>query len=67
VASVAFTPTAAQRNESAQVNLGMMYTKERGVEQDFVRAHMWFNSLPQHRPAILEVRRQRIEIELRQK
>jgi uncharacterized protein len=27
----------------AQVNLGVMYTNGRGVGQDFVRAHMWFN------------------------
>jgi hypothetical protein len=44
-----------------------MYTKGKGVGQDLVRAHMWLISLPQHRPAILEMRRQRIEIELRQK
>jgi uncharacterized protein len=34
---------AAQGNELAQVNLGVMYTKGRGVGQDLVRAHMWFN------------------------
>ena len=34
---------AAQGNELAQVSLAAMYTKGRGVRQDFVRAHMWFN------------------------
>jgi uncharacterized protein len=34
---------AAQGNELAQVNLGVMYTNGTGVRQDFVRAHMWFN------------------------
>jgi TPR repeat protein len=34
---------AAQGNEFAQFNLGVMYTKGRGVRQDFVRAYMWFN------------------------
>jgi TPR repeat protein len=34
---------AADGNESAQVNLGVMYSKGRGVRQDFVRGYMWFN------------------------
>ena len=34
---------AAQGYEFAQVNLGVMYSKGRGVRQDFVRAYMWFN------------------------
>lgn len=34
---------AEQGNESAQVNLGVMYAKGRGVRQDFARAYMWFN------------------------
>ena len=34
---------AAQGNEFAQVNLGVMYANGTGVRQDFVRAHMWFN------------------------
>jgi TPR repeat protein len=38
-----YRSAAAHGNESAQVNLGMMYTKGRGVGQDLVRAHMWFN------------------------
>ena len=33
---------AAQGNEFAQINLGVMYTNGRGVRQDFVRAYMWF-------------------------
>ncbi len=27
----------------AQFNLGVMYSKFRGVPQDYVQAHMWFN------------------------
>ena len=27
----------------AQNNLGVMYTNGEGVQQDYVRAHMWFN------------------------
>jgi uncharacterized protein len=27
----------------AQVNLGRMYAKGRGVPQDYVTAHMWFS------------------------
>ena len=34
---------AAQGNEFAQVDLGVMYAEGRGVRQDFVRAHMWLN------------------------
>jgi hypothetical protein len=33
---------AAQGNQFAQINLGVMYTNGTGVRQDFVRAHMWF-------------------------
>jgi TPR repeat protein len=34
---------AEQRNFEAQFNLGVMYEEGRGVAQDRVRAHMWFN------------------------
>jgi len=52
VASVAFTPAAAQRNELAQSVLGVMYVKGPGLGQNLVRAHMrGLISLPQHRPA----------------
>ncbi|MFN2150265.1 MAG: SEL1-like repeat protein, partial [Anaerolineales bacterium] len=27
----------------AQYNLGLMYSKGRGVPQDYVKAHMWLN------------------------
>ena len=36
-------PLAKQGDADAQVNLGAMYRQERGVLQDYVRAHMWFN------------------------
>ena len=35
-------PLAAQGNAYAQYNLGFMYDEGRGVPQDFVQAHMWF-------------------------
>jgi hypothetical protein len=34
---------AAEENQFAQINLGVMYTNGTGVQQDFVRAHMWFS------------------------
>jgi TPR repeat protein len=34
---------AEQRNPEAQFNLGVMYEEGRGIAQDRVRAHMWFN------------------------
>ena len=34
---------AAQRGAGAQCRLGMMYADGRGVPQDDVTAHMWFN------------------------
>ncbi len=30
-------------NADAQYNLALMYKKGRGVTQDYVQAHMWFN------------------------
>ena len=36
-------PLAEQGNAEAQYNLGGMYFRGRGVPQDFVLAHMWFN------------------------
>ena len=36
-------PLAEQGNASAQNNLGFMYVYGKGVLQDYVRAHMWFN------------------------
>ena len=38
-----FLRAAAQGDASAQNNLGLMYKKGRGVPQDFIRAHMWYN------------------------
>ena len=32
-----------QGNAEAQFNLGIMYEQGRGVPQDLLRAHMWFN------------------------
>ena len=37
------SPRRRQGNASAQFNLGLMYDQWRGVPQDYVRAHMWFN------------------------
>ena len=34
---------AEQRNLEAQFNLRVMYERGRGVAEDRVRAHMWFN------------------------
>jgi len=36
-------PLAEQGDASAQNNLGFMYVYGKGVLQDYVRAHMWFN------------------------
>ena len=36
-------PLAEQGVASAQNNLGFMYVYGKGVLQDYVRAHMWFN------------------------
>ena len=33
----------ARGDADAQVNLGVMYGGGRGVPQDYVQAHMWFN------------------------
>ncbi len=38
-----FRPLAQQGDASAQNNLGLMYSKGRGVAQDYVQAHMWVN------------------------
>ena len=34
---------AGQGHAAAQFNLGLLYANGRGVEQDNVQAHMWFN------------------------
>jgi TPR repeat protein len=38
-----FLPLADQGNADAQNNLGLMYDNGRGVPQDYVQAHKWFN------------------------
>ena len=38
-----FRPLAEQGDAHAQFNLGGMYERGRGVPQDYVQAHMWFN------------------------
>ena len=38
-----WTPLAKQGNASAQYNLGYMYANGKGVPQDYIRAHMWYN------------------------
>jgi TPR repeat protein len=35
--------TADQGGTQAQYNLGLMYSKGKGVPQDYVSAHMWFS------------------------
>ena len=34
---------AEQGDADAQINLGVMYAEGKGVPQDHVLAHMWFN------------------------
>ena len=36
-------PLAEQGDAAAQYNLGLMYTKGQGVQQDYVQAYLWFN------------------------
>ncbi len=36
-------PLAEQGNTLAQAGVGWMYQKGKGVPQDYVRAHMWYN------------------------
>jgi hypothetical protein len=43
MATQLFRSRAEQGDPRAQNNLGGMYTQGRGVPQDFIRAHMWFN------------------------
>ena len=43
MAAQLFRSRAEQGDARAQNNLGGMYTQGRGVPQNFVRAHMWFN------------------------
>jgi len=38
-----FKPLAEKGETAAQYNLGLMYSQGRGVPQDYVQAHMWFN------------------------
>ncbi len=38
-----FRQLADQGDANAQHNLGVMYAKGRGVTQDYVQAHMWYN------------------------
>ncbi len=38
-----FRQLADQGNANAQGNLGLMYEKGKGVPQDYVQAHMWYN------------------------
>ena len=33
----------AAAQEDAHYNLGVMYSKGKGVIHDYVRAHMWYN------------------------
>ena len=42
-ASSIFMALAKEGNAHAQNHLGYLYAQGHGVEQDYVRAHMWFN------------------------
>jgi len=44
--------TAEQGNNEAQFNLGTAYEKGIGVEQDYVQAYKWFNTLTDNSIAI---------------
>ncbi len=37
------SPRSDQGNSAAQLGLGVRYYEGRGVPQDFLSAHMWFN------------------------
>ncbi len=41
--STRYRRAAEQGDAQAQFNLGVMYERGRGVPQDFIRAHMWYN------------------------
>ncbi len=43
VAASWFRKAAEQGHAEAPYNLGFMYAKGRGVAQDYVQVHMWFN------------------------
>ncbi len=43
-----FRVLAEQGDAAAQYNLGLMYSHGRGVPQDDVQAHMWFNLSAAH-------------------
>ena len=46
-----FRKAADQDIADAQYNLGLMYAKGLGVQQDYVEAHKWFNLAVLRRPA----------------
>ena len=63
-----FRKAAEDGNADAQFNLGVMYSKGRGVEQDYARAAHWYRKahnllqhpcgtrpLPRNRPALFPV------------
>jgi TPR repeat protein len=43
-----YRKAAEQGEASGQYNLGIMYRTGRGVPQDYVQAHMWFNLAASH-------------------
>ena len=45
------SPRRRQGDAQAQYNLGLAYATAEGVEQDNVRAHMWFNLAAARFPA----------------
>ncbi len=46
---------AAQGNVDAQVNLGLMYARGRGVQQDYARAREWFEKAAAQGDAVAQI------------
>ncbi len=56
-----FRPLAEEENAVAQNNLGAMYGDGRGVPQDYVQAHMWFNLAAAQEDELARKSRKRVE------
>jgi TPR repeat protein len=46
-----WSPLANQGDAAAQGNLGLMYASGKGVPEDYIQAHMWFNLAASSFPA----------------
>ncbi len=53
-------PLAEQGDAHAQNNLGVMYFLGKGVPEDFVRAHMWFNLAAAQGDELARINRDRL-------